>query len=118
MGEILQAILEFVKRNYFLFLKLSITTVNSIKPPPIKVLELGISFTKINAIIIPNMGWILLIIVAVAAEKCFKDFTIIVWPIAVVKTASNIKYGSWLSKPEISTKNKTGANKTEIMIVW
>ncbi len=52
--------------------RLSITTVERIIRPPIKVFKVGISFRKIKAIIIPKIGCILPIILAVLTEKYFK----------------------------------------------
>jgi hypothetical protein len=67
---------------------LSITTVNRIKLPPQKVSIVGISCRKKKANIIPKTGCKLLIILAVGAEKNFKECSIKLWPMAVVKNAS------------------------------
>ena len=58
--------------------------------PPKNVLQVGTSFKKKYAIIIPNMGWMLVIILAVLALKWRKLLTNKVCPIAVVIKA-NIK---------------------------
>ena len=70
---------------------LSMTTVNKIMLPPIKVLIVGISLKKIKAKIIPKIGCKLLIIVVVVALKNFKECSIKLCPIAVVNKANKIK---------------------------
>ena len=51
----------------------SIPTVERINKPPQIVFRLGISWTMIKAIKIPKTGWILLISVAVDAEKNLRE---------------------------------------------
>jgi len=75
---------------FFLDLVLSIKTVAKIKEPPINVFRFGFSPKKIMAKTIPKMGCRLVIILAVLTVKCLKLLTSMVWPMAVVKTASII----------------------------
>ena len=65
----------------------SIKTVKIINNPPQIVFDFGISSTIKKAIIMPKIGWILLIMVAVDAEKNFKEWTIKLCPMAVVNKA-------------------------------
>ena len=73
---------------------LSITAVNKIKLPPKKVFIVGVSRRKKKAKIIPKMGCKLPIILAVDAEKNFKECSIKLCPTAVVKSASKSKNGN------------------------
>ena len=63
------------------------------------------------------MGCKLLIILAVVAEKNFKECSTKLWPIAVLKSASKSKYGNWAFKPNRSIKNKVGRSKTVVINV-
>ena len=86
-----------------------------IKVPPINVFHSGISFKNKNAIIIPNIGCVLPIILAVLTLKYLKLFINIVWPIAVVSSAKIITYGNWDTIADVSIKNNTGAKTTVSM---
>ena len=74
--------------NYFLLRTLSTITVNRIKLPPQKVRIVGISCRKKKANIIAKIGCKLLMMLAVDAEKNFKECSIKLCPIAVVKNAN------------------------------
>jgi hypothetical protein len=87
---------------------LSITTVAKINEPPINVFRVGISFKKMNAMIIPKIGCMLPMILAVLTEKYFKEWINNECPIAVVIKANNIMYENCVLILLVSIKNIAG----------
>ena len=97
---------------------LSITTVVKIIAPPTNVCNVGISFKKKYAIIIPNIGGVLLIILAVLALKYFRLLTNNVCPIAVVNKANQITYGYCVVMLAVPIFIKNGISKKDIIATW
>jgi hypothetical protein len=73
---------------------LSITAVNKIKLPPKKIFIVGVSRRKKKAKIIPKIGCKLPIILAVDAEKNFKECSNKLCPTAVVRVQVKVKMGT------------------------
>jgi hypothetical protein len=82
------------------------------------VFRFGFSFKNIKAKIIPKMGCVLLMILAVLTEKCLKLLTNIVCPIAVVNKPRAIICGNCVEMFDVSIKKMAGNNTTVSTASW